>query len=447
MKSIQNQYIDLKEGRMSQQNFMRNLRMTMPQYITNVTSFGDAVRILKNKSILNENMGPKPEEETSKDEFDAILKQIEDEKAGEEAVKAQYDEELNEAKYKKPELHPNQIHPGELRMGIRVEMEHTDDPKKAEKIALDHLAENPFYYTALKLSGIESPSAPKVKQPEEKKAKKTKDAVELVDKANQMQKVKMPKKDEKKKIKENVEERMRFQDLPADPEKYKIVKDSKGYIIKATNADGVEFQKGDVAKTYDGEEIKIAKFEESQGKVKAIYNKGMFFAGIDIDGLEAGKPEFRPGVDMGGSFEKMKSSLEEIIRETINEYFDGRDNLIDPIASEEENNLNEAEDLQQFATKIATQHSLILMPQPLGKAQLFTMYQKEKGSFGDKNGVMTYEPSSKVVNVLSNDEKIPEAVYTQFKTDRGGNDQGFETKTFAEKDAQIAYFKNFQIAG
>ena len=50
MKSIQNQYRDLKEGRMSQQNFMRNLRMTMPQYITNVTSFKDAVRILKNKS-------------------------------------------------------------------------------------------------------------------------------------------------------------------------------------------------------------------------------------------------------------------------------------------------------------------------------------------------------------------------------------------------------------
>ena len=60
---------------------------------------------------------------------------------------------------------------------------------------------------------------------------------------------------------------------------------------------------------------------------------------------------------------------------------------------------------------------------------------------------MTYEPSSKVVNVLSNDEKIPEAVFAQFKADRGGNDQGFETKTFAEKDAQIAYFKNFQIAG
>ncbi len=125
--------------------------------------------------------------------------------------------------------------------------------------------------------------------------------------------------------------------MPADPEKYKIVKDSKGYIIKATNADGVEFQKGDVAKTYDGEEIKIAKFEESQGKVKAIYSTGMFFRGIDIDGLEAPKATFRPGVDIGGSFEKMKKSLEEIVRETISEYFDGRDNLINPLSAEDEN--------------------------------------------------------------------------------------------------------------
>lgn len=334
---------------MSQANFMRNLRMTMPQYVTNITSFKDSVRILKNKGLLHEsygsfdkeeivdemNMEVQPEESNDDAEFDAILKQLEDEMAGEIAVKSdvldeplEEEEQLNEGKGK--ELHPNAIHPGELRMGIRVEMEHTDDLNVAKKIALDHIAENPFYYTALKLSGIESPSAPKVKAPKEVKEKKKKDAVELVDKANQMQKVKMPKKDEKKKIKENVDERMRFQDLPADPEKYKIVRDSKNYIIKATNADGVEFQKGDTAKTYDGEEIKIAKFEESQGKVKAIYNKGMFFAGIDIDGLEAGKPEFRPGVNLGGSMEKLKN----MVREMMKEMFDGRDNLTD---IEEEN--------------------------------------------------------------------------------------------------------------
>ena len=156
MKSIANQYRDLTEGKMSQANFMRNLRMTMPQYVTNVTSFGDAVKILKNKSIIVESnagndqwldafqdalgfktyMSPsylisqygdmKPEDAARKfmndstesaiakdkeksaretgleegdEELDAMVKKMEDEKAGEEEVKSQYDlgEELNEA--------------------------------------------------------------------------------------------------------------------------------------------------------------------------------------------------------------------------------------------------------------------------------------------------------------------------------------------------------------
>ena len=120
---------------------------------------------------------------------------------------------------------------------------------------------------------------------------------------------------------------MRFKDLPADPEKYKMVKDSKGKIIKATNVDGVEFQRGDEVVAYDGEKIKIADFKEEQGKVKALYNKGMFFATIDIDGLEAGKPEFRPGVNMGKSFEKIKEQLRIMVRKAMAEMYDGRDNL------------------------------------------------------------------------------------------------------------------------
>ena len=117
----------------------------------------------------------------------------------------------------------------------------------------------------------------------------------------------------------------------------KKLKKKQGKIIKATNADGAEFQRGDEVVAYDGEKLKIADFKEDHGKVKAIYNKGMFFASIDIDGLEAPKPTMRPGVDMGASFEKMKRSLEEIVRETISEYFDGRDNLINPLSAEDEN--------------------------------------------------------------------------------------------------------------
>ena len=479
---------------MSQQNFMRNLRMTMPQYVTNVTSFNDAVKILKNKAILTEaalgenslldevtsemengnsyaeaiakvaakyNMNEDklatmvPEEavgdkayadnytepvddsdvdwtnenEEEDDELEAMIKKMEQEKEGEEAIMSQFDpmeEELNEKSYKvskdaisvsslkkgdilggsglevvsisagaktpsgkievtvkdpktgnevtkvwnkatkvtvkkdlkeaKAELHPNQINPDELRMGIKVELEHTDELDKAKKIALDHLAENPYYYTALKLAGVESPSVPKVKAPKEVKSKKKGNTFELVDKANQMQKVKMPKKDEKKKLKETVEEKMMFQDLPADPEKYQIKKDMKGKIVQATNDEGNVFSMNDEAIAIDnGEKIKIAGFKEEQGKVKAIFkaSTGMFFSSIDIDGLNPINKGIRPGVDLGASFEKFKSSLEEVVREVLSEmqtddqeidnmamamdeyFFDGRDNLADEIAATE----------------------------------------------------------------------------------------------------------------
>src|SRR6056300_741379 len=49
----------------------------------------------------------------------------------------------------------------ELEMGIEVEMEHTDDPAKAKVIALQHLAEDPKYYTKLASLGLEEKKDPK----------------------------------------------------------------------------------------------------------------------------------------------------------------------------------------------------------------------------------------------------------------------------------------------
>lgn len=43
----------------------------------------------------------------------------------------------------------------ELEMGIKIEMEHTDDKDVAKEIAMDHLWENPSYYSKLKKSDIE----------------------------------------------------------------------------------------------------------------------------------------------------------------------------------------------------------------------------------------------------------------------------------------------------
>lgn len=51
------------------------------------------------------------------------------------------------------------VDPDELKMGIKVEMEHTTDPKLSTRIALDHLAEIDDYYTRLakmeKEAGVE----------------------------------------------------------------------------------------------------------------------------------------------------------------------------------------------------------------------------------------------------------------------------------------------------
>jgi hypothetical protein len=54
MKSIKNQYIALKEGKMTEAQFMRNVRMSLPQYISNVTLFKQAEKILINKGIISE---------------------------------------------------------------------------------------------------------------------------------------------------------------------------------------------------------------------------------------------------------------------------------------------------------------------------------------------------------------------------------------------------------
>lgn len=41
------------------------------------------------------------------------------------------------------------INPKQLKIGTKVEMEHTKNPKVAEKIATDHLKEIPDYYDRL----------------------------------------------------------------------------------------------------------------------------------------------------------------------------------------------------------------------------------------------------------------------------------------------------------
>jgi hypothetical protein len=54
MKNISSQYQDLKEGKMTQAQFLRNARMMFPSFVTNHNSFDDSVKILKTKGMLVE---------------------------------------------------------------------------------------------------------------------------------------------------------------------------------------------------------------------------------------------------------------------------------------------------------------------------------------------------------------------------------------------------------
>lgn len=44
---------------------------------------------------------------------------------------------------------PGEFDPVQLRRGTKVEMEHTTDRRLAQRIAMDHLVEDPLYYVKL----------------------------------------------------------------------------------------------------------------------------------------------------------------------------------------------------------------------------------------------------------------------------------------------------------
>jgi len=81
MKNITQQYQDLQEGKMSQANFMVNVRRQFPDWISAGNSFKDAISILKSKRIITE--------VSAKQTFQADLRKDPDYRASVAAMQAQ----------------------------------------------------------------------------------------------------------------------------------------------------------------------------------------------------------------------------------------------------------------------------------------------------------------------------------------------------------------------
>ena len=271
------------------------------------------------------------------------------------STKVTVKKDLNEGKKKrkpKAELHPNQIHPQELRMGIKVELEHTDDLDKAKKIALDHLAENPFYYTALKLAGVESPSVPKYKAPVAFK-KEVAAAVDLVDKINAMKPVKgvekakassnKAKKETNSGVKgveeltHNAQTVRGLQKFAATGGKMKTIRENQlnegGEYMFSGTLTGQET--ADLKKMIPGVEIEEEELDDTYKTVIShpTYNeKTLRHAIKQVMGQLSSTGNKK---DLGASFDKLKSSLEEIVREVLAEMYDGRDDMNAQYAEDE----------------------------------------------------------------------------------------------------------------
>ena len=57
MKTLQEQYNQIQKGEGRKDLFLKEARSKYPNLISNITSFKDAEKILKNKSVINEEIG------------------------------------------------------------------------------------------------------------------------------------------------------------------------------------------------------------------------------------------------------------------------------------------------------------------------------------------------------------------------------------------------------
>jgi hypothetical protein len=113
MKSIFDQYKLVTEGKLSESQFLRNVKMALPKFISNTITFKDAVKILKNKSIISEAKVEPQEYGMANDWCD----------------------------------------PQEYDLGMRYEIEKGTNEDKASKIVMKNLKDSKHYYSQLHLAG------------------------------------------------------------------------------------------------------------------------------------------------------------------------------------------------------------------------------------------------------------------------------------------------------
>ena len=338
-------YRKFKAGEISRDRFLYEVRRdsNLP-WITNTTSFDDAVKILKNKSVISEmdqNVKTDPavdrvnpyflkkgvekllakEKELTNDSYKLALN-----KAAKMLAKNPhaFDQDMihnaDEVEKKDAKLHTKEVKKGDLNdthnemKKVKVQ-DKTKKAKTLKEAALDELTSSlkkkesineDSHYKHHVGSEIHTPDGPgKIKEivgstfTIEMQDGTLKDyQINVIDKAI-----------EKQKENQQQEASAMFMNAPLNPS-YRMNKDGQ----RAINPDGVEFKVGDMAIAKDNNQaIKIGGFKQEQGRIKAIYTDGLVTNVIDIDGLKKQMDNVRPSLqpDLGSAFNKLKGMMEK----------------------------------------------------------------------------------------------------------------------------------------
>jgi len=173
MKTLQEQYNLIKEGKGHKDVFLKEAKRLFPNVVPNSATFNQTAKLLKQRSVINENIFPLMPS-SGLNPFSTFDKFINEEA---KATESKTTKEVEEAEiagydYKDPKNLNNQIFDQYLN-GLRVEME--KDPKltmdEAKEVVAKNLEKDPIFYTknaAFKVDGL---GYEELKQQEEPKGK------------------------------------------------------------------------------------------------------------------------------------------------------------------------------------------------------------------------------------------------------------------------------------
>jgi len=159
MKTLQEQYNLIKEGKGHKGVFLKEAKRLFPNVVPNSATFNQTTKLLKQRSVINENIFPLMPS-SGLNPFSTFDKFINEEA---KATESKTTKEVEEAEiagydYKDPKNLNNQIFDQYLN-GLRVEME--KDPKltmdEAKEVVAKNLEKDPIFYTknaAFKVDGI-----------------------------------------------------------------------------------------------------------------------------------------------------------------------------------------------------------------------------------------------------------------------------------------------------